>query len=191
MFTIAVHAQVTHELLVTDFEFTTDIIFAEQGDSLRIVPAAPGHTFTQVSEETWNANGNTPSGLYQFDPLVDPITVSLDGSGTIYYVCAPHAAMGMKGIVHVQLASSIADHSLLRTSGFYPNPASDVIWMRDPSPEVVHVSIVDATGREATRIQMLNTAPIFVGHLPAGLYVLRVMDNSGQEIERQQLMVAR
>ncbi len=187
----SVHAQTTHELFVTDFEFNPAVIDAVQGDSLRIVPVDPGHTFTQVSEATWNANGDTPSGEFQFDPLVDPLTVALIGSGTIYYVCAPHAAIGMKGIVHVELASSIADHSVVRPAAFFPNPASDVIWMREPPFDAVSVSIVDAMGREAVQMQVISTEPLFVGDLPNGLYLVRVMDRSGAELQRQQLVVAR
>lgn len=191
MLAVGVHAQTIHELSVSDFEFSPAVIDAVQGDSLRIVPLDLGHTFTQVDPETWNVNGNTASGLFQFDPLLVTITVELTGSGTIYYVCSPHAAMGMKGIVNVELASSISDHSLVRSSAFFPNPASEVIWMRDPPTDVVDVSIVDAIGREVARMQVLSTEPLYVGDLPAGLYVLRIMDNAGMEMQRQQLMVTR
>lgn len=188
---LSAQAQTTHTLLVSDFSFSPEVIDAVQGDSLRLVPLDPGHTFTQVSEETWNANGNTPSGEFQFDPLLETVTVELTGSGVIYYVCSPHAPMGMKGMVNVALASSIADHSLVRSSAFYPNPASEVIWMRDPSADIVDVTIIDAMGREADRMQLLGNAPLYVGDLPAGMYVLRVMDAAGSELQRQQLMVAR
>jgi plastocyanin len=185
------YAQTTHELFVSDFEFNPAVINAVQGDSLRILAVDPGHTFTQVSEETWNANGNEPSGQYQFDFLMDTVTVELTGSGTIHYVCSPHAAMGMKGIVNVALAAGITDHRLLRASAFYPNPATDVIRMRNPSTDILNVSIVDAMGREVARMQVLSTEPLYVGDLPAGLYLLRVMDKAGSEMERQRLMVAR
>lgn len=188
---VAINAQTTHELFVTDFQFAPAIIQAEQGDSLRILPVDSGHTFTQVSEETWNANGNEPSGQYQFDFLLDTVTVELTGSGTIYYVCSPHAAMGMKGIVNVALVSSVADHDLFRASTFFPNPASDRIWMRDPPSETLNVIIVDATGREAARMHMLSSEALYVGDLPTGLYLLRVLDKGGAELERQRLMVAR
>ncbi len=188
---IAVRAQTTHNLFVTDFEFTPAVIDAVQGDSLRILPIDPGHTFTQVSEETWNANGNTPSGQFQFEFLQDTVTVELTGSGIIYYVCSPHASTGMKGIVNVELAANIADHSPLRPSIFYPNPASEVIWMRDASSDAMHVDIVDVVGRESVRMQVLGTSPLYVGDLPAGLYLLRVMDRGGNELQRQQLVVAR
>ncbi|MEX1131843.1 MAG: T9SS type A sorting domain-containing protein, partial [Flavobacteriales bacterium] len=181
--TLVINAQTTHDLFVSDFEFSPAFIEAIQGDSLRIVPLDSGHTFTQVDDVTWDANGNTPSGLFQFDPLLDSITVELTGSGTIYYVCSPHASTGMKGIVEVALASSVMDHSLVRASAFYPNPASEMIRLRDPSTDVVDVSILDAVGREAARMQVISSEPLYVGDLPDGLYTLRVMDSAGIHTE--------
>lgn len=186
----ATHAQTTHELFVRNFEFDPPVIDAAQGDSLRIMPVDSGHTFNQVSEDTWLANGTIPDGLFQFNVLVEPITVELTGSGTIHYVCTPHAAAGMKGLVNVALASGIDDHALVSNSAFFPNPASNMVWMRDMPTEVVDVSIVDALGREAARMQVAGTEPIHVGDLPNGSYHLRVMDKAGVEVLRQQLVVA-
>lgn len=186
------YAQTTHQLVVSNFEFSPSVINAVQGDSLRIIAEDNGHTFNQVSEETWLANGTIPSGLFQFNVLLDslPITVELSGSGTIYYVCTPHAAMGMKGLINVALASGIDDSALESTSAFFPNPASDMVWMRDMPTDVVDVSIVDALGREAARMQVASTEPIHVGNVPNGSYYLRVMDKAGVEVLRQQLVVA-
>ena len=188
----ATYAQTTHELTVSNFEFSPSVINAVQGDSLRIIARNSGHTFNQVSEETWNANGTTPSGILQFNLLVvgTPVTVELFATGPIYYVCIAHAAMGMKGIVNVALASGIDDSALESTSAFFPNPASDMVWMRDMPTDVVDVSIVDALGREAARMQVASTEPIHVGDLPNGSYYLRVMDKAGVEVLRQQLVVA-
>ncbi len=97
----------------------------------------------------------------------------------------------MKGIVEVELASGFADHSSVCPSAFYPNPASNVIQLRDPPADVMYVSIVDACGREATRIQVLGSEPLHVGDLPTGHYIVRVMDKAGEETQRQQLIVAR
>jgi plastocyanin len=191
MAAMAIHAQsTTHDLIVTDFEFSPAVIQAVQGDSLRIIPLDSGHTFTQVDEVTWNANGNTPSGLFQFDPLLDTVTVELTGSGTIFYVCSPHAELGMKGLVSVAIASGIHDHGPVRASAFYPNPASETIRMRDPTPDVMEVRFINALGRETARMQVLGSEPLYVGDLPNGLYMVRVLDNTGTELSRQPLVVA-
>lgn len=187
---LTISAQTTHDLIVSDFEFSPAVIQAVQGDSLRVIPVDQGHTFTQVDEVTWNNNGNTPSGLFQFDPLLDTVTVELTGSGTIHYVCSPHAEMGMKGLVVVTIASGLYDHDRVQASAFYPNPASEIIRMRHPSSDVVHVNVMDALGREAASMQVLSSEPLYVGDLPNGLYTVRVMDSAGMELLRQPLVVA-
>jgi plastocyanin len=186
---LSVSAQTTHELVGFDFEFDPPVIDAEQGDSLHIVLSPTTHTFTQVSEETWNANGNTPIGLINIGPGVGEVTIALDASGTLFYVCSPHAAMGMKGIVNVALTSGMRDPEQLRTMALYPNPVRDRLWFREPIPGAVDVFFIDAAGREAGRLQTLGSAPLFVGDLRPGLYLVRVVDGAGEEIFRQQISV--
>lgn len=181
-------AQTTHDLLGIDFEFQPPVINAEQGDSLHIVLTPDTHTFTQVSEETWNANGNTPIGLLNIGPGTEETTIALDASGTIFYVCSPHAAMGMKGIVNVGL-TGMRDPERLRTAALYPIPARDRLWFTEPIPGAVDVFFIDAAGREAGRVQSLGNAPLFVGDLRPGLYLVRVLDGSGGEIFRQRISV--
>lgn len=190
LLSIAAQGQVTHELTVSNFQFSPPVINAVQGDSLRIIPLASGHTFTQVSPATWEANGNTPDGPYQFAILSEEITVELLGTGIIHYVCSPHADQGMKGIVNVELASGMSDQSSLTRAMFSPNPASDFIRMQEPAMDLVDLSILDAGGREVKRTQFASSADLFIGDLPAGIYLLRVMHPDGTELQRQQLVVA-
>ncbi len=64
------------------------------------------HNALEVSQSTWNANGNTAlSGGFQTSyggGIVLPAQLSV---GTHYYVCVPHASMGMKGTIIVQNCS--------------------------------------------------------------------------------------
>ena len=61
------------------------------------------HTVVEVSQTTWNNNGNTSNGGFVLPngggTVIFPI------AGTYYYVCGPHAASGMKGIVNVVLTT--------------------------------------------------------------------------------------
>ncbi len=61
------------------------------------------HDAVEVSQSTWNANGNTPlAGGFQLSFGGGLVPSSKLGVGTHYYVCSPHASSGMKGTIIVQ-----------------------------------------------------------------------------------------
>lgn len=82
--------------------FAPDTITITVGDSV-FFDLSSSHNAIEVSQTTWNSNGNsTLSGGFQTSyggGLVLPSHLAL---GTHYYVCAPHASMGMKGVIIVQ-----------------------------------------------------------------------------------------
>ena len=77
--------------------FTTTITF---GDSVNFFISG-SHDAREVSFATWTANGNTPLPGFQTPfggGMVTPVFLTV---GTHYYVCTPHAGIGMKGIIVV------------------------------------------------------------------------------------------
>lgn len=82
--------------------FTPATITISLGDTVSFVISF-AHDAREVSQITWNANGNTPlTGGFQTPfggGLVLPAQL---GVGVHYYVCTPHASMGMKAIIIVQ-----------------------------------------------------------------------------------------
>lgn len=188
LLTSTLSAQITHLLTAVDFEFTPDTIYAAQGDSLHIVFVSTEHTFTQVTEATWDTNGDTPSGGWNIGPGLSEATIGLDGSGTIHYVCLPHAAMGMKGVVIVSIQSAIAERNALLQERFYPNPTGGQLWLRDMPNGMADLFFLDASGREVLRTQVHGNLPLDVSQLPIGLYTVRAVGSAGQELFRQRLM---
>ncbi len=147
------------------------------------------HTATQVSEETWMVNGNTPlpggfnfgSGMHEFVPA---------SPGTIYFVCIPHAGMGMKGQLVVQVGTSVEERASTETFRMYPNPATDemtVEW-NDPSAELV---LIDAQGREVLRSRVNTNERIGLAHLVAGNYTAVLRNTEGITIGSQRVTITR
>lgn len=97
-------AQTTHVITNQGRTFVPDAITIQQGDIIDW-QIAGNHNVIQVSEATFNANGNTqlPGG---FSAPFGGGQVTFNQAGTFYYVCVPHAGAQMKGIVTVQAASS-------------------------------------------------------------------------------------
>ena len=82
--------------------FTPDTITINPGDTVNFI-LDPSHDALEVSQSTWNLNDNTPLFGGFLTPygggLVLPAHLSI---GTHYYVCEPHASMGMKAVIIVQ-----------------------------------------------------------------------------------------
>ena len=85
------------------------------------------HDAKEVSQATYNSNGNTAlAGGFQTafgGGIVLPTQLTL---GTHYYVCTPHASVGMKGTINVVSTTGVNFSSLLLGSPeVYPNPAKN------------------------------------------------------------------
>ena len=83
------------------FTFTPATIYIVLGDSVNFVIASV-HNAREVSQTTWNSNGTTAlTGGFQTafgGGMVLPAQLAV---GTHYYVCTPHASIGMKGTIIV------------------------------------------------------------------------------------------
>jgi len=86
---------------VTDsgFTFSPADITINAGDSVQWQLDSI-HNVVEVTQATWNANGNTGSAG-GFSTAFGGGTVKFDNPGTYFYVCSPHAFQGMKGRVIV------------------------------------------------------------------------------------------
>src|SRR5688500_3606969 len=106
-----------------DFSFTPASETIELGETVTFIISGI-HTATQVSEETWLADGNTPlSGGFDFSAGTHeymPVEI-----GTIYFVCQPRAGMGMKGMIMVENTTGISDRPSAGSLRIYPNPVAD------------------------------------------------------------------
>jgi plastocyanin len=135
------------------------------------------HNVVEVSQATWNANGNTalPGGFsLPFgggELLPAKLTV-----GTHYYVCNPHADLGMKGVIIVSTATGLEEIPGQTDISIFPNPAIDLITVRAGKYLLgAQYSLTDQYGR-----QMLvgkidsETISINISQLNNGIYLLNV-----------------
>jgi plastocyanin len=82
--------------------FTPATITINFGDTVNFVIAV-SHDAREVSQTTWNASGNTAlAGGFQTPFGGGMVLPAQLGVGTHYYVCTPHASLGMKAIIIVQ-----------------------------------------------------------------------------------------
>ncbi len=194
----SLQAQVTHTINAQDFEFNPANLTINLGDHVNIHfdDSSPDHTFTQVSEATWLANGNAvlPGG-YEFgvdtpSPGTD-FTITPASTGTIWYVCALHIDMGMKGVIVVTGGSGIEEASAQEFFTLAPNPASSTVQVLATSTAPVLIDLFDATGRNCLSAALSGARTLDVSALPTGAYVADIRDLGGSLLSRQRLSVSR
>jgi plastocyanin len=93
----------TRTIMNSGFTFTPDSLVVFAGDTVHFVLETM-HRPVEVDSVTWAANGNTPNG--GFNLPFGGGNVVLTQQGIHYYVCDPHASLGMKGKIVVFSSSS-------------------------------------------------------------------------------------
>ncbi len=117
---MAAFAQTTINVATSGFTFSPANTAANVGDSVKFTVGG-SHTATEVSEATWNANGNTPlSGGFNFSSGTHKI--KLTQAKTYYFVCSPHASMPMKGKIVVSAASTSQTINISTTNNLKFSP---------------------------------------------------------------------
>jgi len=143
------------------------------------------HNAIEVSQSTWNANGNTPlAGGFQTSFGGGSVPASQLEVGTHYYVCSPHASSGMKGIIIVQSITDIKNPSEPILS-VYPNPSNNSITIKGSSSIIdSRYFIKDQTGRQIFEGKLANEInPIDISHLNTGIYLIQIVGETRQTIK--------
>jgi len=138
------------------------------------------HNAVEVSESTWNSNGSTP--LPGFSTPFGGGQITGLTAGVHYYVCAPHASLGMKGKIIVNSIAGIND----MTDGgakikIYPNPTSGkfTLQISEPFDPPSGLEIFNILGEKVYDFQGLNSQnsnEIDLTSVPDGIYFIRIND---------------
>ncbi|MBT5402854.1 MAG: T9SS type A sorting domain-containing protein [Crocinitomicaceae bacterium] len=105
------NAQTSHTVSAFDFGYSPDTLYINSGDTVH-TSIVGYHSFTSIDSLDWvnntaNYNGNFWIG---FGASTGDTFFVLNTPGTYHYICQPHAAMGMKGLIYVDAAQSIPPH---------------------------------------------------------------------------------
>ena len=172
----------TWTVLSSGMTFSPATVSINQGDSVKFTLDA-SHNAVEVSQTVWNASGTTSNGGFSIPfgggtALPSKLTV-----GTHYYVCVPHASLGMKAKIIVEEATALTEPINENTVSVYPNPVFDQLSVRlnltESTP--LEVTLFDIQGKLVT-ILLPKTAVsgIFVqtfeisNDLVPGVYFLRM-----------------
>ena len=161
--------------------FNPDTITITLGDSVNFVIASV-HNAIEVNQSTWDANGNTSDGGFSVPfggGLVLPAQLTV---GTHWYVCSPHAASGMKGVIIVQNNTDIVENQLQANFSVYPNPSSDLITIKVNAEllgSIYRITNLLGISVLTGKLTSVNTI-ININELTVGLYLLQVGEQKKQ-----------
>lgn len=166
-----------HIITTSGFTYSPDMVMAEVGDQIVFNVAFSSHPTVQVSEATWNADGSTPLAGGFNRSSGNSFTITVQDTGTIYYVCSFHVRSGMKGMIMVS-APTTATRPRIASQPAYPNPAALELHL----PEGMGTGtalILNASGQEVLRRSVESgQRNLPLTGLPAGSYVLMLNDRS-------------
>ncbi len=69
----------------------------------------------------------------------------------------------------------------------FPNPAVDVIELADAGEEVRVLRVYNLLGREMLRFEVVKGAKYNVANLPAGIYLVQMLDEKGEVLSTQRM----
>jgi plastocyanin len=119
-----------HTITTPGFSFSPSTITIQEGDTIDFSIGGI-HNALEVSQTTWNANGNTPLPGGFSAPFGGGLILPADLTvGTHFYVCMPHASQGMKGMIIVEPTTSIDADPLSVALSVFPNPSSGQVTLR-------------------------------------------------------------
>lgn len=165
------------------FEFSPDDISIQEGDSV-LFAIGNIHRVEEVSEATWNANGNTPLPGFNTPFSGALILPAQLGVGKHWYVCVPHASGGMKGKIEVNSTTSIKHQPTASALKLFPNPSNGVFQLeldKGTPASYIQLDVYDTHGTKVYAIRNLEQQSIHeidLTSLSKGLYTIRIADGA-------------
>ena len=164
-----------NEIVNVGFTFSPSTITIVPGENVVFTLEAM-HNAVEVSYATWNADGNTPlAGGFSVPFGGGEVLAAQLPNGSHWYVCTPHAASGMKGIIVVGTPTGISENRGLIDLSVFPNPARDLITIKgDNNLQGTGYYITDQYGRQVLTGKLEGeVTSINISQLKRGIYYVR------------------
>jgi plastocyanin len=154
--------------------FSPSLVTINDDDTVRFVLSST-HDAREVSQATWNANGNTALPGFQTPFTGGFVFPTQLTAGTHYYVCTPHASIGMKGRIIVNSTSGIGNNAASATAiKVFPNPFTAKVTVEAPGIDLI--SIYNILGMEVRTFDVksgISSFELYTTGLDKGIYFFK------------------
>ena len=167
------------------YTYSPSTITINEGDTV-LFSIYGTHDVKEVSKSTWDSNGNTLLYLGFQTPFgggtVLPAKLK---AGTHYYVCTPHASMGMKGTIIVQPVTGINENQLQAGISVYPNPVKDNLNIGVAGKMIGSRYVIsDQSGRQILSGKLeSDLTRVNLSNYSNGMYFIQVGTDSRQKLK--------
>ena len=182
-------AQNSHTLVGFDHGYTPDTLYMAPGDTVHFVSQGY-HSATEIDSTDWVNNVDNPNGGFDVGfgaPTFDTWFV-INTPGKYYYICEPHAAMGMKGVIYVQQGIGIEEaYNSDNFQVYQLNSASIQLQFVDADK----VDIFDLSGKLVSSINLNEeqmTQSIAISLTPS-TYIFRFSKNGHLRVSKKILIL--
>jgi plastocyanin len=169
--------------------FSPSTLTIMEGDTV-VFDLDNDHNSAEVSQATWNANGSTPLAGGWVTAFGGGVVLPADlTEGTHWYVCQPHASMGMKGMIIVLGTTSIEDNPFFAGVSIYPNPSKGNIYLKGQTghSKNLQVDIYNVQGVRVygtTKLNNTSMEEIEIPTLEEGIYIVRLQSDEGMSMRK-------
>lgn len=167
------------------YTFTPNTLTISLGDTISF-EISSSHNANEVSEATWNVKGNTSLDGGFLTPFGGGMVLPEKlGVGIHYYVCSPHAAVGMIGKIIVESVTGIDENQLNPEITIFPNPTSNFIMVNTNNLDFgTPYSIANIAGSHVMAGKLNNkSTKIDISYFPNGVYLILIGDNRKQSFK--------
>lgn len=105
------NAQNSHTLIGFDHGYNPDTLYMAPADTVHFISQGY-HSATEIDSIDWVNNIDNPNGGFDvgFGAPTSDMWFVINTPGKYYYICEPHASMGMKGVIYVAVGNTIPEH---------------------------------------------------------------------------------
>jgi len=189
----SIYSQSTHQVTTSGTTFVPETLNVVVGDIISFTPVG-SHSMTEVAKSTWDNNNASPVIGFNTTVVSSNSTFNINSAGNHYFVCIPHASMGMKGLIIASETMTIGSVTGKPDFNIAPNPASNFIqvYFRNyASAKNYSLNILDITGRSIYKSSKIaaNSFSISTTEFRNGIYILQIIDNDNFQIQSKKFMI--
>ena len=182
-----VQAQTSHSLLATDHYYDPDTLYIMPGDTVDVIINGY-HSVTEIDSIDWVNNTDNPNGGFDVGfGSSDPNTwFVVNTPGTYYYICEPHAMMGMKGILIVQNPNAVIEQAYFKPENFnaYKLNENSINLMYKDSNQL---NVFDINGKQVFQSELdINSEEFTIpNQFKTGTYIFRFSKDNNLRVAKK------